>query len=128
MKNPCLFQERSVLRDRKADFKFVLPLTLSNQRHRFGYSVSTECIFQEKLVPRKQENVKALMAAEVRILQVGLFPHIHCSLLECPMRTWETACSHLDPGVKPALPQSWRVTLGLHLSIYKMKAMTWTKF
>lgn len=80
-------------------------------------------------MPRKQENAKALRAAEVGTLQVSLFP-------PCPslpggvshkdrQKPVLSSCNPLEPGVKPALPPSWRVTSGFHLSICNMTGTTW---
>ena len=80
-------------------------------------------------MPRKQENTKALMAVEVRILQVSLFPP--CPLFpggvshEDMQKPVRSSCNPFDPGVNSALLPSWRVTLGFHLSICKMKGTTW---
>lgn len=80
-------------------------------------------------MPRKQENAKALTAAEVRILQVSLFPlcpslpgGVSCEDGQKPVRS---SCNSLEPGVKPALPPSWRVTSGFRLSICNMTGTTW---
>lgn len=81
------------------------------------YSIPIECMSKEKLVPRKQENVKALMTVEVKILQIStLSKHIRPS---CHSR------KSGGPRFKPVLPKSWRRTLVLFLPIHKMKEVVW---
>lgn len=82
-----------------------------------------------KIGAKEAGKCQGSMAVSVRILQVSLCPL--CPLLpswvshEEKQKHVHSSCNPLDPGVRPALPQSWRVTSGFRLSPCKMKGTTW---
>ena len=84
MKTPCLFEGSNILTNIKTNFKFVLTLTVWNQRHRFVYTASTECLFWKKRWMGSR-NVTSLMAVWFRAMRVAFFIHGHCALVKCPV-------------------------------------------
>ena len=104
---------------------FKLGLTSSNQRHSFEYSTPIECMCILRSTHTKKARKCQTSHGRRSPRVCSVFTLGCCFLTVCPKRTPERVVidesQESDPQIEPALPQSCWVTLGLRLSICKMK-------
>lgn len=115
----------------KTNFKFVLTLTSSNQRHRFVYRIPIECI-SWKTWHQGSRKCQSSNAVYVRVFRLVFFIHGH-SLLPCQASHGDvqtrvrSSCDLSGESGDPGWTCS-ATELGLHLSLCNVKGMTWTVF